>query len=336
MNVNKKINALAALGQYIQDQETSLQQIIDTTSNENAWFTPENTLMALDGLAYMLEEKKLNTWLGKYSLTSISPKNIGIIMAGNIPLVGFHDLLTVVISGNNALVKLSSQDSLLITHLVEKLIEIEAEFDNHIQFITKLDCIDAIIATGSDNSSRYFEYYFAKYPNVIRKNRTSCAILNGSESKDEIQKLGNDIFQYFGLGCRNVSKLYLPSDYKIPDLLDGLNGFSEVINHHKYHNNYDYNKSIFLVNKVQHYDNGFLLLTENPTLVSPLAVLYFEHYNSKAELDNMMGAYKDKLQCIVSLDSWYPGSVPFGKAQRPELWDYADNVDTLQFLISLN
>lgn len=336
MNINKKINALAALGQYIQDRESVLQQIIDTTSNENAWFTPENTRMALDSVAYMLEEDKLNTWLGKYSLTSTSPKNIGIIMAGNIPMVGFHDLLTVLISGNNALAKLSSQDSILITHLVEKLIEIEPEFDSHIQFITKLDRIDAIIATGSDNSSRYFEYYFAKYPHIIRKNRTSCAILNGSERKEEIQKLGNDIFQYFGLGCRNVSKLYLPSDYDISNLLDGLNGFSEVIHHHKYHNNYDYNKSIFLVNKVPHFDNGFLLLTENSALVSPLTVLFFEHYNSEAELDNMMAAYEDKLQCIVSLNSWYPGSVPFGKAQQPELWEYADKVDTLQFLISLS
>lgn len=336
MNIKKNINALKTLGEYIEQGGPELQAIIETTRNENAWFTKESTTKALEGVAFMIKEAKLNKWVAQYSINNNAPQNIGIIMAGNIPLVGFHDLITVLVSGNNAMIKRSSQDSILITHLVEKLIELEAGFKDRIQFVDKLNNIDAIIATGSDNTSRYFDYYFAKYPHIIRKNRTSCAILNGNETQDNINTLGNDIFQYYGLGCRNVSKIYIPENYDIVNFLDGLSKHSDIIQNHKYHNNYDYNKSIFLVNKVQHYDNGFLLLTESQNLVSPLAVLYFEHYNSTNQLEKVITSNREKIQCIVSDDAWYPGSITFGMAQEPELWDYADNIDTMKFLLSLN
>jgi len=237
-------------------------------------------------------------------------------------------------SGNRVQIKLSSKDSKLLLYLANQLLSFDSGFSEYIAFNEKLENFDAIIATGSDNSARYFDYYFGRYPNVIRKNRTSCAILTGSESDQEIESLGTDIFSYFGLGCRNVSKVFVPKDYDFVKLLSRLEAFKEIIHHHKYCNNYDYQKSILLVNSVAFLDNGFLLLQENEKLVSPISVLYYEKYEDEKDLKNKLDVNKEKIQCIVGKEN--PATTPFGLTQFPQVWDYADQLDTLQFLSGLN
>jgi hypothetical protein len=252
-------------------------------------------------------------------------------MAGNIPGVGFLDLLCVLLSGHVAAVKLSRQDEIMIQVLMKWLLSIEPRFKKNLEFRDRLDHTDAVIATGSDNTARYFEYYFGKQPHIIRKNRTSVAVLDGTESKADIQHLGDDIFSYFGMGCRNVTKLYLPTGFDFAQFLPYLESFSAVGLHHKYRNNYDYQKSIMLVNNVRHLDNGFLLARESADLVSPTSVLYYQFYSDTGELENLLGENPQKIQCIVG-----KGRIDFGKAQSPEPWDYADGVDVLQFLDELN
>ena len=336
MDVNYRIEAFSQLGEKLQNQSTLPSDIIFKAEQQNNWFTSENISLAINSLCQVLEAKALETWVNSYNLNGVKPKKIGTIMAGNIPLVGFADFLAIIMSGHTAKIKLSSQDNILLPYLVELLLEIAPELASQIQFVEQLKDIEAVIATGSDNSSRYFEYYFAKYPHIIRKNRSSCAVLNGKESPEDIHELGNDMFQYYGLGCRNVSKVYFPKDFDIALLLGNLDKHKDIINHHKYHNNYDYNKSIYLVNLVHHYDNGFLLLTEDKSLVSPISVLFYERYDSREHLEDLLSSSRDKIQCIVSKDGWYSGSLPFGQAQRPALMDYADDVDVMNFLISLN
>lgn len=256
------------------------------------------------------------------------------MLAGNIPLVGFHDLLSVLISGHHVQLKLSSKDSKLIQYLIKHLIWLEPAFEKIIKIKeNKLENFDAVIATGSDNSARYFEYYFGKYPNIIRKNRSSCVILNGNESEEEMEALGEDIFSYFGLGCRNVSKAFVPKGYDLAKILSRWESYKEIIHHHKYCNNYDYQKSILLVNLIPFLDNGFILLQENEKLVSPISVLFYEYYTDQEDLEIKLNINKEKIQCIVGSNSL--ATVPFGGAQYPEVWDYADNVDTLTFLEKL-
>lgn len=257
-------------------------------------------------------------------------------MAGNIPAVGFHDLMTVLISGNKACVKLSSADEVLMKWILKSLISIEPRFEDLIEIEEMLKGKNAYIATGSNNSGRYFNYYFGKYPSIIRRNRTSIAVLSGNETTEELQSLGKDIFQYFGLGCRNVSKIFIQSKEQLQHLLDSLEIFSGVMNHHKYLNNYDYNKSILLVNRENHLDSGFLLVRETEDLVSPISVLFYEIYADLDQLKTRLNLIKENIQCVVSNPNYFEGAVPFGKAQEPEVWDYADEVDTLLFLERLN
>lgn len=337
MEFSEKVDAFHQLGTYLTNAENpELQNVVNTASRSNTWFTPDNIANSLAGALKFLHKDKINTWLGKYDIQSPKPpKQIGLVMAGNIPMVGLHDFLCVLLSGHIVKAKMSKDDSVLIPFLAEKLFEINPAFRDLIHFQPLLKDIDAVIATGSDNSARYFGYYFSKYPNIIRKNRSSCAVLNGDESKEDFEQLGQDIFQYFGLGCRNISKLFVPKGYNFDSFFSALNEYITVANHHKYHNNYDYNKSIYLVNKTPHLDNGFLLLTENKGFVSPISVLFYEHYESTDQLDALVAQEHEKIQCIVSKDGWYKDSVIFGKAQFPEPWDYADNIDTMEFLINL-
>ena len=334
MTLDQRIHAFYHLGNHLEKlSEESFELIAESARLENPWFTKENVRRSLKGVTTYLREDKLKQWTSRYSLQIAPKKTIALVMAGNIPLVGFHDLLCVLISGNRAQIKLSSKDSKLIHHLVNLLGGINPAFLNQIEFKEKLEGFDAIIATGSDNSARYFEYYFGKYPNIIRKNRTSCAILAGGESDEDIENLGADVFSYFGLGCRNVSKLYVPNDYDFISLLSRLDSYKEVIHHHKYCNNYDYQKSILLVNGIPHLDNGFLLLQENERMVSPISVLYYEPYSSDADLAGKLKANAEKIQCVVGKSK--PATIKFGQAQYPEVWDYADQVDTLKFLSEL-
>jgi hypothetical protein len=264
------------------------------------------------------------------------PQQIGLMLAGNIPGVGFHDILAVLVAGHSACIKLSSQDAALPIWLLAQLKSIEPRFAERIHFEELLKNKQAYIATGSDNSARYFNYYFGKYPHLIRSNRTSVAILSGDESQVELEALGHDVFDYFGLGCRNVSKVFVKNQAQLTQLLDAIQSFESVANHHKYFNNYEYNKSIYLVNGTPHLDNGFLLLKESLDLVSPIGVLFYEMYEDEIELQSKLSALSSQIQCVVgSASLGIPGLIPFGKTQYPAPWDYADGVDTLQFLSGL-
>jgi acyl-CoA reductase LuxC len=332
---DQKIIAFSILGNYLNsDKLHTSGSIIDRAIQHNNWYTPETIKSAFEGISYMLEKEKLEHWIEKYSFSE-ETKTVGVIMAGNIPLVGFHDFLCILLAGHKIQAKLSSKDPVLLPFLAEQLINIQEDFKDHIDFTDRLSGFDAIIATGSDNSSNYFTQYFSKYSNIIRKNRVSCAILTGSEDKSELELIGNDILNYYGLGCRNVSKLFIPFEYKIADFIRSIDKYKRVMEHHKYANNYNYNKSIYLVNREKHYDNGFLLLKETEDLVSPISVVYFERYRSKEELSHKLSILKEKIQCVVSTEKlWSPTLFP-GKTQLPEPWDYSDNKDTMEFLTSL-
>ena len=333
MNLLERIEALNELGNELNNlSKQELNEWADKAGNENRWFTEEAVGMAVHGLSKMLQKDSLDRWVENYIFEN-TPKKIGIVMAGNIPAVGFHDLLSVLISGNIALIKLSSQDKILIPMVTDLLIAIEPQFEAQIQYVAKLENMDGVIATGSDNSARYFKQYFGQQPNIIRKNRTSCAVLTGKESDDEIMALGKDIFTYYGLGCRNVSKLYVPKDYDFVHLLDRLESYSDIINHSKWVNNYDYNKSIYLVNREPHLDNGFILLKESTEMVSPLSVIFYEEYADMKELQSTLASHENKIQCIAGSST--SKSIKFGDTQFPEVWDYADGVDTLEFLQEL-
>ncbi|MBX2916288.1 MAG: acyl-CoA reductase [Cyclobacteriaceae bacterium] len=331
MDLATRINAFNELGNRIKSlNKAGREQLYERASLSNAWFTTASVQNALDGITLFLESETLRSWTSQYP-PAPNQKTVGIAMAGNIPLVGFHDLLCVLISGHNALVKLSSQDALMEV-LINWLIEIEPHFANQIKIEERLNAAEAMIATGSDNTSRYFEYYFRSRPHIIRKNRSSCAVIMGEEPNDALMELGKDVFTYFGLGCRNVAKVFIPEEYSFTNLLDAWQPYQEIIHHHKYANNYDYQKSILLVNQTPFFDSGFVLVTESANLVSPISVVFFERYLDQTDLHQKIQSHAEKLQCIVSANGWYPNSVPFGKAQKPEVWDYADDVDTMKFL----
>ncbi len=336
-NKENKINAFVKLGEYLQNPDQELNELIITAKNKNAWFTQEQVKNAIASIGKSLNYNDLTQWISSYPANN-SPKKIGLVLAGNIPLVGFHDILSVLISGHIAQIKLSSNDDSLIPTVLKKLVEIEPGFGNSIRFLNRLEGFDAIIATGSNNTSRYFEYYFSKVPHIIRKNRNSIAILSGNETKEDFIALGKDIFSYYGLGCRNVSKLYVPKEYDFIPFFEAIEEYNPIINHQKYNNNYDYNKSIYLVNKVQHLDNGFLLVTPNESLSSPLSVVYYEEYEHTSELEKTLEQRKEEIQVVVSKADDIHLSLPivkFGESQQPQLWDYADGIDTMKFLSEL-
>jgi hypothetical protein len=334
MLIEERIKAFVQLGEYIKTlPEEKFKSLAESIRIENPWFTEGNLRMTVSGILRFLDEKNLLGWISGYSLPSRSPKVIATILAGNIPAVGFHDLLCVLLNGDTALIKLSSKDTVLLKFLLEKVMEINPGFSSKIRYAEQLKGFDAVIATGSDNTSRYFEYYFGKYPHIIRKNRTSVAILDGTEDDKDLTALGTDVFSYFGLGCRNVSKLFVPSGYDFGPMFRSWEIFQELGYHHKYHNNYHYQKSIFLVSLIPHLDNGFVLLQENERLVSPIAVVYYEYYTNAENLRDKLSSVQDKLQCILGNHSL--ATIKFGEAQFPGLTDYADGVDVLKFLIEL-
>ncbi|MBI1288011.1 MAG: acyl-CoA reductase [Flavobacteriales bacterium] len=341
MNHQQRIAAFAALGKRLAEvaenpAESDWAAAFQQAEAKNGWFTQENMAIALRGIAYMLETEKLQKWLSAYGqMPEKGNKRVGLVMAGNIPLVGFHDLLCVLISGNTAVVKTSSQDEILPKKLVETIAEISPELALQIELSHgKLEGFTHVIATGSDNTARYFEYYFGKYPNIIRKNRNSIAIISGDESEDELRALGKDIFRYFGLGCRNVSKVYLSDKVEPKLLLNALEDWKPIGSHNKYWNNYEYHKAIFLVEKMAHLDNGFLLLREEASLGCPVGVLHYQTFSTLEQMHAEVKIHEKQIQCVVASDKLgFENSVPFGKAQSPELWDYADGVDTMVFLL---
>ena len=306
--------------------------LIALSQSHNGWFTPEQVYFAIHSWAEALTEDNLDKWLSQYDLSNVNPKTVGLILAGNIPLVGFHDFLSVLISGHKVLVKTSSNDQHLIKFLANYLISVNPEIENYITFTEgKLENFDAVIATGSNNTARYFEYYFKDKPNIIRKNRNSVAILTGNETHEDLVNLGEDIFRYFGLGCRNVSKLFVPKDYDFQNFFKAIYEYKDVIFYEKYSNNYDYNKAVFLMSNFKLLDNEFLTIKEDASYSSPISSVFYEYYVDLNELKNRLEKDADQIQCVVSKDI-VANSIAFGETQKPNLWDYADNVDTLQFL----
>lgn len=308
-----------------------LQGIIGKQFVLNGWFTKENVLQSLKALGNQLTEENLLCWTANYSYSS-SPKKIGVIMAGNIPLVGFHDFLCVLLSGNIAVTKLSSDDNTLLPALAEQLIQYAPTLKESIQFsFGKLGEINAIIATGSDNSTKYFEQYFGHYPHLFRKNRTSIAVLTGNETKEELIALGKDIFSYFGLGCRNVSHLLIPNGFDLNRFFEAIVDYHPIVNHHKYANNYDYNKAVYLLNLMELLDNNFMLLRESEELFSPLSMVHYQYYTTKDEVETYLSTNKENIQATVGHQF-----IPFGEAQAPKLDDYADGVDVMKWLNSID
>ncbi len=322
----------------VTDQHHAFLKAVDSVVHSNPWFTKENVLFSLKSLKKILNIDELLAWTDFYRLNeqNTNPLTIGVVMAGNIPFVGFHDFLSVLITGHSCLIKPSSKDDKLLKAYINILLQAEPEFADYIKIEKHvLKKFDAVIATGSNNTSRYFEYYFGKYPHIIRKNRNSVAILNGNETENELQGLATDIFTYFGLGCRNVSKLYIPVNYNIQKLESHFRDYNHVINHHKYANNYDYNKAIYMMKELPFLDLGYLLLREEASLSSPVAVLHYEFYKNEKKLENILMQESDSIQCVVSKRNITDSDVCFGQTQYPNLRDYADNVDTIKFLLDL-
>jgi hypothetical protein len=309
-----------------------LNNKIDQSIHYNGWFTRENVIFSLQQWSKALTQSNLDTWLKPYEFDQKEQKTVAIIMAGNIPLVGFHDFLSVLISGHKVLVKQSSNDKQLLPVIAAYLMNIAPEFEDRIEFTEdRLSDFDAVIATGSNNTARYFEYYFSRKPNIIRKNRNSIAVLTGKESNEQLEALGEDIFKYFGLGCRNVSKLYVPKEYNFDSFFKAMYPWNSLLNSAKYANNYDYNKAVYLMSEFKLLENGFLILKNDESFGSPIATLFYEEYEGEKELQEKLQQNKENLQCVVGTEA----EVDFGQTQQPNLWDYADGVDTLRFLEKL-
>ena len=308
----------------------SLQTLINRQVSYNGWFTKENVRGSLLKLGSNLIYSDLLNWASSYTFSN-EPRTIAVIMAGNIPLVGFHDFLSVLVSGNKIVAKLSSDDKTLLPALGQHLIEFIPGLKERIVFTSgRIGEIDAVIATGSDNSMQYFEQYFGKYPNIFRKNRTSIAVLKGDETEDDIKSLGSDIFDYFGLGCRNVSHLMLPEGFELSRFFEGVISYGEVIHNNKYGNNYDYNKAVYLMNKLEILDNNFCLLRESNELFSPLSMIHYQFYKDQSDIDNYIKEHESKIQVVVGRDY-----LDYGQAQCPAFNDYADGVDVMQWLNKL-
>ena len=309
--------------------------LIKLSQSHNGWYTNENVYFAIQSWAEAMTIDNLNQWLDAYDFTNVDSKTVGLILAGNIPLVGFHDFISVLLSGHKVLVKTSSNDQHLLPFLAEYLISIEPKLKNYITFVEgKLEGFDAVIATGSNNTARYFEFYFKDKPSIIRKSRNSVAVLNGQETEEQMIALGEDVFRYFGLGCRNVSKIFVPKGYNFDAFFGGMFPYQDVIKYEKYINNYDYNKAVFLMSNFNLLDNEFLIIKEDSSYASPISSVFYEFYENLEEIKLRLQAENEQIQCIVSNDL-IANSVAFGQTQKPNLWDYADNVDTMKFLISL-
>ena len=352
MQLINRIRAFAKLGEFMsQFSENSylkkenipfndlyfnkMVALIKQSKSHNGWFNEHNIQSAFKSWSACLTDKKLLKWTSEYALEGSPNKKIAIILAGNIPLVGFHDFIAVLITGNNVIAKLSSNDKLILPFLANYLIDVEPQFENKINFTSEqLENFDAVIATGSNNTARYFNYYFGKYPNIIRKNRNSVAILSGKETEHELIALADDIFRYYGLGCRNVSKIYIPKDYNFEAFFKAIFCWKKVINDHKYINNYDYNKAVYLMSNFNLLDNEFLILKEDSNFSSPISVLFYEYYENLSAIKKMLDREKENIQCVVS-NFDLNGQVNFGESQSPNLWDYADDIDTLDFLLNL-
>lgn len=352
MELEKRINAFVELGKFltqfeqidpVKDSSVKYNDLffdgfkhqLKLAEETNGWFTKDNLIYSLKGWSNQLTYSNINTFILKYDMTSISCKNVAIIMAGNIPLVGFHDFFSVLISGHNVVVKQATNDKQLLPLIAKYLEIVEPGFKSKITFVDgQLKDFDAVIATGSDNTARYFEYYFREVPSIIRNNRNSVAVLNGNETKNDLEALSIDIFRYYGLGCRNVSKLFVPKSYDFKDFFQSIYSWHPIINQSKYANNYDYNKAVYLMSEFDMLENGFLMLKEDHRYSSPIATLFYEFYDSKKTLKKRLNKDHTKIQCVVA-SNFLDSEIKFGCTQTPNLWDFAYNVDTIEFLLKI-
>lgn len=341
MNIEKQVLGLIKLSDYIKsylaknnedfkENDSEFELVVKKSEIENPWFTIENQKFALKQWSDLLTEENLKSWLSNYS-PSKTTKKVGLILAGNIPLVGWHDVISVVLSNHVPLIKLSSKDKQMVPFLLKKWKEF-SENEIEYEFVERLTDFDAVIATGSNNTARYLEYYFKNHLSIIRKNRTSVAVIKGDETEEELKLLAQDIFQYFGLGCRNVTRLFIPEDFVIDRVFESFIDFKEIVNHNKYANNYDYNRAVYLLNQDKFWDNNFVMLKEDEKLFSPLSVIHFSRYSSLDDVKNFIQENEEDIQCVVGKDDLGIETVYFGEAQNPGLDTYADNVDTMQFL----
>jgi len=349
MQLEQRINAFAELGRFL-SQFTSKEFTKDASvlhndlffdgfkhqvklaKEHNGWFNLENLIFSFNSWSKALEKSNLEDFLSPYKLTNSSDKTVAIIMAGNIPLVGFHDFLCVLLSGHNVLVKQSTNDKQLLPFLAKYIEYVEESFKGRITFTEqKLENFDAVIATGSNNTARYFEYYFKGKPSIIRKNRNSVAVLTGNESEEDMKNLSEDIFRYFGLGCRNVSKFFIPRDYNFDAFFNGIYHWNDIINYHKYTNNYDYNKAVYLMSEFDMLENGFFMIKEDTSYSSPIATAFYEYYDDLESLKTKLTNDNDFVQCIVTKEE-IDNKVKFGESQKPKLSDFADGIDTFKFL----
>lgn len=343
MNINQRIEIICGIGKFLKNyldekydnnkdhKLVEFEKIIIKAQSINPWFTDENIKVNLTYWSEKLTKTNLKQWLNKYDLNNNSRKNIAIIMAGNIPLVGFHDFICVFLSGHNSIIKLSNSDNCILPFLTD-LIKLPSE--RIVYSDSFLKDYDGVIATGSDNTSRYFDYYFKNKNSIIRKNRNSIAILDGEESDCDLKSLSNDIFTYFGLGCRNVSKLYVPRNYNFDSFFNSIFSYKELINNHKYANNYDYNKAIYLMSEYKFLDNGFFIVKEGKEMHTPISTINYEYYDNISVLREKINQQEDKIQCIVS-NIEFEGKVDFGETQNPSLNQYADNMDVMNFLLTI-
>ncbi len=351
-HLKQRINAFAKLGDFFlkycecanNDTQSAdnerpwfkrFDDVVELAGHKNGWFTKENILFSLHSWGKLLNQESLEDWLTPYTIKVENPKVVAIIMAGNIPLVGFHDFMAVLVTGNTALIKLSSNDSVLLPFIADYLAELETSLRDKIIFTDGLlKDFDAIIATGSNNTARYFEHYFGKGPNIIRKNRNSVAVLTGYESFEKLHALGEDIFRYYGLGCRSVSKIFVPVGYDFELFFKSINSYSFIMDKVKYSNNYDYNKAVYLMSEFAILDNGFLILKNDVNYGSPIASLFYEEYGDLEKLKLRLGNDADQIQCIIGEDV-AESEIPFGSSQTPSLKDYADGIDSVEFLLKI-
>lgn len=352
MQLEQRINAFSELGRFL-SQFTSkafnkdhsvlhndlffdgFKHQIKLAQEHNGWFNLDNLVYSFNSWTKALEKSNLDEFCSTYNFNTVKPQNVAIIMAGNIPLVGFHDFFCVLLSGHNVLVKQSTNDKQLLPFLAKYLEYIEKGFKGKIVFTEqKLEKFDAVIATGSNNTARYFDYYFKGKPSIIRKNRNSVAILDGNETEADMKNLSEDIFRYFGLGCRNISKIFIPKDYNFDAFFNGIYHWNNIINYHKYTNNYDYNKAVYLMSEFDMLENGFFMIKEDTSYSSPIATLFYEYYDDLESLKSKLTNDKELVQCVVT-NQELDNKVSFGQTQQPKLSDFADGIDTIEFLLKI-
>jgi len=332
-----KINCLIDLGVKL-SEDSFVDSLAQMAHYHNNWFLPEMVKFQLSHYSTeFLKENKLSAWLQSYNLNGLSKRTVGFILPGNIPAVGFHDILCGIVSGHNLQIKLSSKDDIIIPELLDYLFAIDGDLKQRIKIVDRLDKCDAVIATGSTSSQDYFQKYFGNKPYIARGHRNAIGVIHGDETDEEILELADDVFMYFGLGCRNVSKLFVPKDYDVTRLLMlWEKKYAQFVQHSKYMNNYDYNKTMLLMNRITHLSSAILHLFENPSIHSRISSLHYERYDSISEVVSYLNSEQDNIQCVVSnkVINGVEVTLP-GKGQKPALNDYADHVDTLEFLTQL-